>query len=82
MRLWAFLILFIIYVWPIFQSLRSVTTNVASNMNIGNLTSNMQNIGNLASNMNMNSLTSNLSNMQNKMQEMATLENLQDGFQV
>ncbi|KAL5252487.1 hypothetical protein ACHWQZ_G015308 [Mnemiopsis leidyi] len=62
------------------ESLRSVTTNVASNMNIGNLTSNM-NIGNLTSNMNIGNLTSNLSNMQNKMQEMATLENLQDGFQ-
>lgn len=69
------------FIYHTFQSLRSVTTNVASNMNIGNLTSNM-NIGNLTSNMNIGNLTSNLSNMQNKMQEMATLENLQDGFQV
>lgn len=66
------------------ESLRSVTnnvaSNVASNMNIGNLTSNM-NIGNLTSNMNIGNLTSNLTNMQNKVQEMASLENLQDGFQ-
>jgi len=44
------------------ESIRSVTNNVASNMNIGNL-------------------TSNLTNMQNKVQEMASLENLQEGFQ-
>ena len=58
-----------------------MTTNVASNMNIGNLASNM-NIGNLTSNMNIENLTSNLTNMQNKVQEMASLENLQDGLQV
>ncbi|XP_063678293.1 uncharacterized protein LOC134814174 [Bolinopsis microptera] len=55
-------------------NLTSNMNNLTSNMNIGNLTSNMNN---LTSNMNMGNLTSNLTNMQQKVQDMASLENLE-----
>ena len=67
-------------------NLASNMQNMGGNLGLGNLASNVQNMGgNLASNMqnmgenlNMGSLASNLS----KVQEMASLENLQDGLQV